>query len=129
LQAQGLVYTVFFQVFAAVSLYDEFDSITPDERDHLVSAHKLLDDLAVSQPDNFLPLKLWLDAERARATSAAVDAVPAYDLAIEAATGRRAIHLAACMNERAAACLPSAKLRAGCVAARSARPEASDRPH
>ncbi|GAA5916163.1 hypothetical protein JCM8208_002128 [Rhodotorula glutinis] len=110
---QGLVYTVFFQLFAAVSLYDEYDSTSPDERDHLVSAHKLLDDLAVSQPDNFLPLKLWLEAERARATGKAVDAVPAYDLAIEAATGRRAIHLAACMNERAAACLPSVKLRAG----------------
>ncbi|GAA5835589.1 hypothetical protein JCM9279_004589 [Rhodotorula babjevae] len=111
--AQGLVYTVFFQLFAAVSLYDEYDSITLDERDHLDGAHKLLDDLAVSQLDNFLPLKLWLDAERARATGNVVDAVPAYDLAIEAATGRRAIHLAACMNERAAACLPSAKLRAG----------------
>ncbi|GAA5929492.1 hypothetical protein JCM3775_002356 [Rhodotorula graminis] len=111
--AQGLVYTVFFQLFAAVSLYDEHDSISPEERDHIDSAHKLLDDLAISQPDNFLPLKLWLDAERVRAAGDAVNAVPAYDLAIEAATGRRAIHLAACMNERAAACLPSVKLRAG----------------
>lgn len=116
-QGQGLVYTVFFQLFEAISLYEETGPPTSDEREYLRSAHELLDNLAVSQPDNFLPLKLWLDAERLRAAGSLVDSVPSYDLAIEAATGRRAIHLAACMNERAAACLPSAKLRAGCAAA------------
>ncbi|GAA5824688.1 hypothetical protein JCM3770_000086, partial [Rhodotorula araucariae] len=110
---QGLVYTVFFQLHEAISLYDEYSTLGPDEREILASTHAYMEDLAVTQPDNFLPLKLWLDAERARVEGLPLDAVPLYDLAIEAATAQRAIHLAACMNERAATCLPSIKLQAG----------------
>ncbi|BGP46232.1 hypothetical protein JCM10450v2_002072 [Rhodotorula kratochvilovae] len=111
--AQGLVYTVYFQLFEAITLYDEYDALEPVELEIIEGAHSLMDGLAISQPDNFRPLKLWLDAERTRVKGSPLEALPAYDLAIEAATGQRATHLAACMNERAADCLPSIKLRAG----------------
>ncbi|GJN88386.1 hypothetical protein Rhopal_001352-T1 [Rhodotorula paludigena] len=110
---QGLVYPVFFQLFEAVVLYDSFELLAPSEHDILAKTHKLVNELAASQPANFRPLRLWLDAERQRVSGPCIDALPAYDAAIAAAASSQAIHLAACLNERAAACISAPKLAAG----------------
>ncbi|BGP22990.1 hypothetical protein JCM10295v2_001881 [Rhodotorula toruloides] len=110
---QGLVYPPFFQLFEALTLYDEYDALSSEQRDHIRDAHVLMDELATAQPDNFLPLKLMLDAERKRVSGPAIEALSLYDEAIAAATSRRIAHLAACMNERAASSLSNLKLGAG----------------
>ncbi|BGP60434.1 hypothetical protein NBRC10512_004439 [Rhodotorula toruloides] len=110
---QGLIYPAFFQLFEAVALYEQYDALSSEQRDHVREAHVLLDDLAKGQPDNFLPLKLMLDAEQKRVSGPAVEALQLYDEAIAAATAQRMVHLAACMNERAASYLGNVKLRAG----------------
>lgn len=114
MQGQGLVYPVFFQLFEAVVLYDSFELLAPSEHDILATTHKHVNELAASQPANFRPLRLWLDAERQRVSGPCIDALPAYDAAIAAATSSQALHIAACLNERAAACISAPKLAAGC---------------
>ncbi|GAA5908410.1 hypothetical protein JCM6882_007929 [Rhodosporidiobolus microsporus] len=110
---QGLLYPVFFRLFEAVTLYDIFPTISTEEHDILKETHVEIEELAASQADSFNTLKLWLDAERVRATGDVAEALKAYDIAIEEASNRRYLHFAACMNERAAACLPSLKLATG----------------
>lgn len=112
---QGLVYPPFFQLFEALTLYDDYNVLTPEQLGLIRDARALMDDLARGQPDNFLPLKLWLDAEQKRVDGPAIEALSLYDEAIATATARRMIHLAACMNERAASCLNNLKLGTGCA--------------
>ncbi|GAA6026797.1 hypothetical protein JCM8097_005869 [Rhodosporidiobolus ruineniae] len=110
---QGLLYPTFFILFEAITLYDSFSTLTSEQKDNLAGTRKEIDDLATKQPDTFAPFKLWLDAEEKRVEGDVVEAIRLYDLAIEAATARRYVHFAACMNERAAACLPNIKLATG----------------
>ncbi|GAA6001160.1 hypothetical protein JCM10207_007438 [Rhodosporidiobolus poonsookiae] len=110
---QGLLYPVFFQLFEAVTLFDNYATLTPAEHEILKQTREQLEELADQQRDNFGPLKLWLDAEAIKVEGDLVKAIDYYDRAIEAATAQHYIHLAACMNERAAACLTSEKLAVG----------------
>ncbi|ORY92797.1 hypothetical protein BCR35DRAFT_311761 [Leucosporidium creatinivorum] len=111
--AQGLIYPVFFQLFEAITLYDEFSILTKEQLDTLAATNKTMGELALTQADNFCSLKLWLDAEAARASGDRQTALSLYDDAIAAALAVDYIHLAACMGERCAKMLNSPKLGAG----------------
>jgi hypothetical protein len=112
---QGLIFPVFFQLFEAVALYKRFASLSPQEKTTLQSAHTLMAQLAADQPQNFRPLQVWLDAERALATSPPIDALSQLDAAIDAASGSGMSYIAAYLNEEVAASLTNPKLAAGCV--------------
>ncbi|GAA5868990.1 hypothetical protein JCM8547_003243 [Rhodosporidiobolus lusitaniae] len=110
---QGLLYPVFFQLFEAIVLYDNFASLTPVEHETLQEDRALIEQLAEDQPNTFRPMKLWLDAEQAVAKGNVVQAIELYDSAIDVATASKYTHFAACMNERAASCLNNPKLSVG----------------
>ncbi|GAA5970007.1 hypothetical protein JCM11641_000231 [Rhodosporidiobolus odoratus] len=110
---QGLVYTVIFQHFEAITLYDHYASLSPAEHGILEQTRTVIHELAVEQPDGFLAFHLWLNAEHARAVGDCVSAIALFDEAIAAARAQEMLHLSACMNERAALCLNNLKLATG----------------
>ncbi|SCZ98541.1 BZ3500_MvSof-1268-A1-R1_Chr3-1g05452 [Microbotryum saponariae] len=113
--ADGLLYPTYFQLFEALCFYDRFDELTKVELDTLAATVAHFAKVSVDSAMNFLPLKLWLDAEAARAKSQREEALSAYDLAIALASDSGFVHIAACMNERCAKMLQSPKLSAGYI--------------
>lgn len=112
---QGLIFPVFFQLFEAVALYKRFASLSAQEKTTLQSAHTLMAQLAADQPQNFRPLQVWLEAERAIATFPPIDAISHLDAAIDAAIAGGMSYIAAYLNEEVAALLTNPKLAAGFV--------------
>ncbi|GAA5944373.1 hypothetical protein JCM1841_000753, partial [Sporobolomyces salmonicolor] len=111
--AQGLVYTVFFQLFESIALYDRYLALSDAERGNIEDTAREVARLAEGQAASFRPLHLWLRAEAERAQGRKIEALALYDEAIAAAATIRYIHLAACMNERAARMLGNQKLATG----------------
>lgn len=112
---QGLLYTVFFQLFEALSMYDRFEELTDADKHTLADTVTEIHRLSLTNRENFYPFKLWLDAEAARVAGQSDDALKLYDDAIASATRSEYVHLAACMNERCAAMLKTPKLAAGYI--------------
>ncbi|GAA5904910.1 hypothetical protein JCM5296_006141 [Sporobolomyces johnsonii] len=111
--AQGLVYTVLFQLFESIALYDKYSTLSDAERVTIDDTAREVARLAEGQAASFRPLHLWLKAEAERAQGRKIEALALYDEAIAAATTIRYIHFAACMNERAARMLGNPKLATG----------------
>ncbi|SCV74352.1 BQ2448_6784 [Microbotryum intermedium] len=113
--ADGLLYPTYFQLFEALCFYERFDELTKAELDTLDETIAHFAKISVDSATNFLPLKLWLDAEAARAKSQREEALSAYDSAIALASDSGFVHFSACMNERCAKMLQSSKLSAGYI--------------
>lgn len=94
-------------------MFDQWPDLTKEEHEILASTLKVIEGLALTQAANFGPLKLWMDAEAARALDKTQEALALYDEAIAAALAVDYIHIAACMNERCAKMLLNPKLAAG----------------
>ncbi|GAA5989125.1 hypothetical protein JCM10908_001168 [Rhodotorula pacifica] len=110
---QGLIFPVFFQLFEAIHLSKRFATTTPEEKATLEATRRMLAELARSQPDNFRPLQVWLEAAHAVATLPAADALNELDAAIEIVTKSGFSYVAAYLNEDVASLLANPKLAVG----------------
>ena len=114
-QAPGILYPVFFHLFEAVLILNDYRKATTQEREQVQSTMAEADVLAEQVPANFKPGALWLKAEWLSAHGQIEDAIEMYDTAIDYAGDCGFVHFAACMNERCARLMKRPKLAAGYV--------------
>ncbi len=95
-------------LFQGVATYDWLtehgadDEVTAARRKAADACVERLELFASNAPDNFEPMFCLLQAERARAVGAQLEAMDGYDRALASARERQAVHIEALTNERAA---------------------------